>query len=219
MSSLSQLRMLGIDDLTWPVTYRYNCQGGSGWTSWEMSVDVPALNGLKDETIALGDRLFASTIATAICSSIDLVYYDYTIHKLGPAVSIAGGFSTGGRQFGTPAPRNHSGVVGFNTEHDDSYGRRRHYLFGMPNNWQDANGLTDRGWDGCMNYAHLLAMGLSGAFGAGMMQLLIAYWGVLPFSVPNVFGVAFRRVASYNVFQHTDKAPDGHNLLWPPTAP
>lgn len=209
--------MIGIDDLSWPVSYRFNLQSGSGPMSWETTVDVPAFNGLHDETVALGLQLFNYTIATAICSSVVLLYYDYLIHKEGPAVSIAGGFGGGGRLFGTPAPRNKSGVLTFNTEHDDKNGRRRHYLYGMPFNWQDANGLTSRGWDGCMGYGHLLAMGLQAHSGAGNLQQLIAYWNVLPSTIGNVYGVAFRRVLSYNVFQHTDKAPDQFTPLWPPT--
>jgi hypothetical protein len=219
MSALSMLKMLGADELTWPATYRYVCQGGGGWTSWEITVDVPAFNGLHDETVALGSRLWDASIATAICSSIDLVYFDYMIHKESPAASIAGGFTNSGRLFGLPAPRRSSGVLTFNTHHDDQYGRRRHYLYGMPNNWQDANGLTSRGWDGCMAYAQLLAMGLSSHFGAGMMQLLVAYWNVVPVTLDNLYGVGFRRVASYNVFQHTDKAPDLPSTSWPPIAP
>lgn len=187
--------------------------------SWEISVDVPVFNGLVDESRALGSALWANTVATATCSSLVLLYYDYLIHKASPAVSIAGGFGNNGRIPLTPAPRNKSGVLSFNTHHDDGYGRRRHYLYGMPNNWQDQNGLTSRGWDGCMAYAHLLAIGLQNHSGAGLMQHLIPYWNVVPASIDNLFGVAFRRVLSYNVFQHTDKAPDVFTTLWPPVAP
>jgi len=208
--------MLGLDDLTWPCTYRFNCQSGSGPMSWELSVDIPAFNGLPDESRAIGGAIWNSTVATATTSSLVLLYYDFLIHKAGPAVSIAGGFGLSGRQFGTPAPRNKSGVLTFNTHHGDRYGNRRHYLYGMPNNWQDANGLTSRGWDGCMAYAHLLAMGLQAHNGAGMMQHLIPYWNVVPADINNLFGVAFRRVASYSVYQHTDKAPDQFTTLWPP---
>lgn len=185
--------------------------------SWELSVDVPVFNGLHDETVKLGLELWNYTIATAISSSVVLLFMDYAIHKEQPAVSIAGGFGSHGQRFETPAPRSKSGVLSFNTHHDDGNGRRRHYLYGMPNNWQGTNGLTSRGWDGCFAYAHLLAMGLQSHSGAGNIQHLLAYWNVLPVTLDNLYGVAFRRVLSYNVFEHTDKAPDQFTTLWPPT--
>jgi len=182
-----------------------------------MSVDAPTLNGKPDESVALGRWLFDFSIATAICSSIDLVYYDYFLHKVHAVPSIAGGLGARGHLSGTPAPRARSGVVGWNTDHADRDGRKRHYLYGMPRTWADENGLTSAGWDGVMGYAHLLAMGLQGHFGHGQMQLLIPYWNVIELDLGNFFGVAFRRVASFNVFQHTDKAPGISEDLWPPS--
>lgn len=217
MSAETIKRMLAIDDLTWPVTFRYVAAGGRGMTSWEISVDVPGFDGKVDETKALAVPLFSASIATAICTSVDLVWVDYIIHRNAPGAGILGGGFAGGRRFGTPAPREKSGVLSFNTEHGDKYGKRRHYLYGMPIDWQDENGLTSKGWDGAMGYAHLLTMGLSGHFGAGQMQMLLAYWDVVPRTVGNFYGVAFRRVVSYNVFEHTDKAPELSTDLWPPT--
>lgn len=218
MSALSGLRMLGASDLSWPITYRFVAQGGRGFTSWEMSVDAADLAGKHDESVALGRLLFSATIATAICSSVALVYYDYIIHKEAPLGSIAPGGGAHGRLFSTPAPRNKSAVVGFVTEHDDRFGRARHYLYGMPFNWQDGDFLTDRGWDGAIAYAHTLALGMSAVFSGGQLQHLIAYWGVIPATLDNLLGVGFRRVASYNVFQHVDKAPEISENLWPPRA-
>ncbi len=219
MSALSQLNMLDASELVWPLTFRYVAQGGRGWTSWEISVDAPGLNGLHDESVALGSQLWASSIATAITSSVDLVYFDYVIHKVAPLPSISGGGGYSGRLSGTPAPRDKSCCISFNTEHMDSYGRRRHYLYGMPFNWQDGQLLTPRGWDGAMQYAFLLAMGLSASYSGGTLQHLIAYWNVVPSTLDNLLGVGFRRVASYNVFQYVEKAPDLSDSLWPPTAP
>jgi hypothetical protein len=209
--------MLDITDLVWPVTYRWVVSHPTGFSSWEISVDAFNLNGKHDETVALGSRLFNATIATAICTSTRLEYYDYFIYKEAPAPSLTGGAGATGKLFGTPAPRRSSAVVTFNTGHSDSYGRRQHALYGMPYAWQDGTFLTERGWDGVMGYAHLLAMGLQGQHFAGELQHLIAYWHVLPLSVPNFFGVAFRRVTSYNVFQYVEKAPELSTGLWPPT--
>lgn len=217
MPTLESLKMISMDDLAWPVSFRFVAQGARNWTSWEMTVDIPAFVGKGDETKAIASTLFSASIATAICSSVSVVYIDYLIHKANPGASILGPNFARGRRFGTPAPRDKSGVIGFNTEHDDSYGRRRHYLYGMPFDWQDENGLTSRGWDGCMQYAQLLTMGLSAHFGAGEMQLLLAYWGVVPATINNFWGVGFRRVVSYNVFQYTDRAPELSADLWPPT--
>lgn len=217
MSSLATLQMLGLDDVVWPVTYRFVAQGGRNWTSWEMTVDAFGLNGMRDESIALGPRLFDSTIATAICTSVDLVYFDYLIHKLAPAPSIGGGGFHRGHIFSTPAPRDKTACLTFNTGHGDTFGRRRHYLYGMPINWQDGALLTNRGWDGCMAYAHMLSMGMSGQFIGGDLQHLIAYWNVVPQTPTNFWGIGFRRVTSYNVFQYVEKAPELSTELWPPT--
>jgi hypothetical protein len=217
MPTLSQLSMLAAADITWPISYRFVAAGGTNFTSWEISVDAPGLNGMHDESVALGPEIFSNTIATAICSSIDLVYFDYVIHRLSPIPSIGSGGSKRGRIFGTPAPRIKSACIGFNTGHSDSFGRRQHYLYGMPFNWQDGAMLTERGWDGAMGYAHLLAMGMQKHFIDGNLQHLIAYWGVIPAEVGNFWGVGFRRVTSYNVFQYVDKAPELSENLWPPS--
>lgn len=217
MSALSQLDMLGVDDLTWPITYRYVVAGGRGWTTWELSVDVPKLNAKIDESIQYGIQFFNATIATAICTSIDLVYFDYFLHKGAAVPGIFGPGEGRGKLFSTPAPRDKSAVISFNTGHMDKWGRRRHFLFGMPFNWQDGNLLTERGWDGAMHYAQLLAISLNAHFIGGDLQHLVAIWNVLPHTLDNPFGVAFRRVTSYNVFQYVDKAPDISEDLWPPT--
>jgi len=217
LPSLAQQQMLSPDDLVWPITYRFVAAGGSGFTSWEMTVEAADLNGLHDESVALGPALFKSTIATAICASISLVYFDYLIHKLSPAASIGGGGFNHGLQIGTPAPRDKSAAITFNTGHMDTNGRRRHFLYGMPFNWQNGSLLTDRGWDGAMNYAFLLAMGLQNHTFDGQLQHLIAYWHAIPPVVGNFYGVGFRRVTSYNVYQYVDKAPDLSDGLWPPS--
>lgn len=216
MSALSQIRMLDFDDLYWPLTFRFVCGGARGYTSWEMTVDAPQLNGKHDESLDFGTALWSASIATAITRSINLLYYDYVIWKEAPGPSIGSGGGVKGRRIGTPAPRDKSGVLTFNTGHDDRWGRRRHYLYGMPFEWQDANGLTEKGWDGLMGYGHMLSMALSAGEAGGGLQLLNTYWGVIPPTVGNFWGVGFRRVTSYNVFQHTDKAPDLSEQLWPP---
>lgn len=218
MPTLSGLKMLSSDDLVWPITYRYVAQGGRGLTSWELTVDVPSLEGDRDHSIALGIPLFNNTIATAICTSIDLLYFDYVIHKFSPIPGISGSGGARGLRFGTPAPRTKTACLTFNTEHSDSYGRRQHYLYGMPFTWQDGDFLTGSGWSGAMGYAHLLATGMHSHFSSGSMQHLIAYFGVVPPAVGNFWGVGFRRVASYNVFQYVDKAPELSASLWPPSA-
>jgi hypothetical protein len=217
MPSLAELQMLDVSDLVWPVTYRWVVSHPTGFSSWEISVDAFNLNGHHDETVALGGRLFTASIATAICTSTRLEFFDYFIHKTMAAPSISGGAGLTGKLFGTPAPRRSSAALTFNTGHSDSYGRRQQYLYGMPNAWQDGAFLTNAGWDGVMGYAYLLAMGLQGQHFAGELQHLIPYWHVLPTSVPNFFGVAFRRVTSYNVFQYVEKAPELSTGLWPPT--
>ena len=160
MSDAAALKMEEISDFSWPISYRFIAQGNRGYTSWEISVDAPFLNGHHDESVALGASLWSASIATAISRSVVLLYYESLIHKEAPIPGIASGGGARGRRFDLPAPRDRSGVITFNTHHADAYGRRRHYLYGMPNAWQQERRLTSTGLDGMMGYAHLLAIGM-----------------------------------------------------------
>lgn len=208
--------MLRIDDITWPVTYHFVASSGSGFFSWELSFDIPSLNTLEEETKAYGGEVWKASIATAICSSVRLEYWETLMHKVSPAAGIGVDAGARGRIIATPAPRDHTAIIGFNTDHADSFGRRRFYLYGMPHSWYGPNGLSEAGWTGAMGFAHLLAIGCSHHFGAGLQQLLLPYWNVIPADLGNIYGVAFRRVSSYNVFQFDERAPDANLTLWPP---
>lgn len=215
MASLNSLRMMGLDDFTWPVSILWHTAGPQGFTQQELTVDVPVLNGMHDETIALAGALWDAVVAPATTSSVQLLYSDVLIWHEAPLPGIGAGGFRFGRQPGRSASRAHSGVLLFHSGHDDDYAARRMFAYGMPERWTDGELLTEAGWDNLMAWGHALSMGLSAHFAGGTMQLLLMYPGVVESVPENLLGVGFRRVTDIRVCQYVDKAPELSTALWP----
>lgn len=215
MPTLSSLSMLGLDELTWPVSYRFVEIGSHGWTQTELSLNIPVLNGNHDKTIAAGPTLWQAIVAPATTSSTQLIYFECLIHHEAPLPVLSGASLAFGLQPGTPAARDHSGVLLLHSGHPDELAVRRIFAYGMPAAWTDGETLNDAGWDHLMAWAHGVYMGAAADFIGGTMQLLHMYPRVLPVVPENLNGVAFRRVSDLRVCNYVDKAPDLFLGIWP----
>lgn len=207
--------MIALADLQWPVSYRFVTHDGDDFATQEITVDAWKLAGHLPETAAAGPLIWKESIATAMSSSVTLLFCEVMAWRgmAAPGI-VAGGFARG-HQFTAPAPRERSLVMGFHTGHGDRWGTRRHYLRGIPRGWSTDGLLNSAGWDGCMAYGHILCMGLQHDFISGGFQHLLHWTRVVPFAEENIWGVAFRRVTSYSVCEHVDKAPEYQLGVWP----
>lgn len=205
---------LTLDDLVWPLSARYHITTPFGSTQHELHVDAPGLNGDEQHSLALLPALWAASIATAISFRCRINFFEYVIWKARPLPQIGISDGARGSRFETPAGREESGVLLFHTGHADNYAARRVFAAGMPRNWQSQGLLTERGWDGMMQWAHMMSMGMSSYFNGGQVQLLLAYPGLIPPKPENITGIAFRLVTDIRVCQYTDKAPEGTVAPW-----
>lgn len=207
--------MLDPDELVWPVSVRYHLRSGFGLTSQVLHFDVPGLNGDIPHTRSLINVLWLSAIAPAITRSVRLDWYEYVIWKSAPLPQIGAPFNSRGNRFDTPARRDDTGVLLLESGHRDDYGSRRLFAAGMPIGWSNSGLLTEAGWDGLMDWAFLITMGMSAYFSGGSLQLLLGYPGFMPPTVENLTGMQFRLATSIRVCQYTDRAPDEGPAIWP----
>ena len=207
--------MVSLDDLQWPVSYRFITWAPGGFSSQEITVDMWRLIDRHDETLMAGELIWRRSIATAMVDSCRLELVEATIWKeVGvPGLCPVGGYT--GHMSGMASHRDKSLVMAFHTNHADRWGTRRHYLHGIPRSWVADDVLSSEGWTGAMRLGHIYGMGLQHDSIGGGFQQLLHYTGVVPISPENILGVAFRRVTSYSVCQHVDKAPDLVLGLWP----
>lgn len=178
-------------------------------------MDVPPLNGLHDESVAIASRLWAAIVAPATTINVSLVYSEVIVWKLAPLPELVGSPGYTGLHGGAAAPRDRCAVTVFHTGHPDDFAARRYFHFGMPATWRDGDLISSAGWDNVMAWAQAVAMATAAAFVGGTMQQLLMYPGVVDQTPENLLGVAFRRVSSLRVCHYLDKAPDLSLGLWP----
>lgn len=215
MPSLESLKMIAPGDLVYPVSYLFQIRTPWGFTQQEVSVDMPDYSSEKDIVNGVGDLLWQTLIATAICRSCSIDLIMAVRWKQVPlAVPFVPSFSSG-RLFQTVSPREESACIQMHTGHTDSYATRRFFLAGIPNNWHSDGLLNDRGWDNVLAHMQGVWMGMSSFFTGSEMQWLIAYPRVVDATISNISGVGFRRVVALRVCHHTEKAPELTTELWP----
>lgn len=215
MPTAHQLGMIAIDELTWPISYRFVTVGSQGWTQQDLHVDAPGLNNDHDHSLALGRLLWQGVVATATTANVQLAYAFMVAWHISPLAEPFAPIGARGLRLGRAAPRAHSPVLLLHSGHNDDDAARRVFLYGAPAEWQDGELLTDAGWDNLMPWAYGLAMGVLANFCGGEVQLLHAYPRRVDVVPENLGGVAFRRVSSLRVCQYVDKAPALSSELWP----
>lgn len=215
MPTATDRQMIALDNLTWPVSFRYVIGTPFGFTQQEITTDIPELEGLQAETAAWGFKLWQTTIAKAISHDAELEILEYVMWKLPPAVFTAGTGAPAGGSALSGSPREHSGQLTLHTGHMDKFARRDFYVPRMPNAWQSEGVLNDAGQRGMYGLAAVLAMGFNSLNAGGPLRWLIHYTGVVDAEPSNLLGVAFRAVQFVRVKTYCMPAREGINLLWP----
>jgi len=209
MLSAHALGFLEPGELNDPVRFRYEVR--TNWGRMVQNVDVDIMIDLDDSDYygIIGGAIWNGAIATAICATVNLeLVWLYRWRAAGaPFPTVPAGINRG-RRFATPTGQAHSAIVMMCTGHPDDYGARRLDLPNTPASWQAGGLLTDRGWDGLMQFAHGFKMGLAGSEIGGDLQHLIAYPGIVDPTPDNLSGTWLRKVTHLKVLQYTDKAPD-----------
>lgn len=203
------------EQYVWPVTYRFHFRAPWGDTQQELSVDAPELEGQLQQSFNLGAELWSRAIAPAISRDVSCIAWDTVCWK-----HIAAGFPAAlpqmlGGVLEAPLPRDNTPVAVLHTGHADDLSRRRFFFPGAPASWVASRMLTLEGWDRLEDWGVAMGAGLSRSRTNAPMQLLLAYPQLLPPSIENPSGVAFRPVRHIRGMLLTARAPDPSAQPWP----
>jgi|SRR5215207_519092 len=210
-----QLRVIPLEELEWPVSYRYVYQLPWGQTSTTLTVDAPGLQGSIEQSKTLGGILWELGIATAITLGAVLVRYDMLCWRfLAAPLPILDGVRRG-LLGGAPAGRGDAAMAVLMTGHPDSMGYYRMPLGGIPASWVVDGQLTLGGRDAIEVWGGMMLMGITGHLTGAPLSWLVPYRGALAPSVANPGGHAFRRVMGVAGMLHTRIAPEVSSGPWP----
>lgn len=213
--TLADLKMIGPEQMTWPITCRFYYTTPWGWTQQELSLHVPGLAEKYDETEALAKLLWSLTIAPAISRQCQLYATDLVVWRgLAVPKPLVSDTQTG-QLFARASTRESSGQLVLLTGDGEPRWRRRFFFGGIPTDWADDNLLTTKGWEGLVAHARGMIMGLGTQHPDPQAEWLVAYPRVVTPTGTNPHGVGFRPVTSVRVCWHTDKAPELSVGGWP----
>lgn len=215
MPSPDAVGMIPLEDLAYPITFRFHLSTAWGFTYQEMTLDIPEL---QDDLAAI-DRfchaLWSVFIATAITASVELFLAEALQWKKGGLPLLMPTSFGNGKIHGTPADMKESGVIVLHTAGVDNNSRRRFYLPGMPKIWQDNRRLSQTGITQLYNWTSVFTMAFLAPELPRPFDWLIAYPRVFDFKPSNVWGVGFRYVERCRVCWHTSKPPEGAGTNYP----
>lgn len=215
MLNAQQLALIKLEDLSNPLTWRFNLSTPFGITSQELTLDVPAIGDDLAAALMLGARVWTDHIASAITASCSLDFIELVRWKISPLPVLG---AAPARPFASHLPATgkfNSGLLVLHTGHKDSRARRRFFLPCMPRNWQTDNVLNDAGRKNLGDLSRILIMGLQVDVGGSPMRWLLPYPDSLEADIGNLRGVGFRDVRAVRVCDHCDKAPDTVPIDWP----
>jgi hypothetical protein len=215
MSNAERLGMIRLQDLSNPLTWRFNLATTWGITSQTITLDVPDLFDRPAESLEFGRRMWAGFIATAISSRCSLSFIELVRWKQTPLPLLGSGGGAAGKAGRSASTRENSGVAILHTDTGDQYSRNRLYIPNIPATWAVDGSLTDAGMANLYDWSSILFMGMARACLPGPLLWLTYYPDIDPFSPDNVRGVAFRPVEFIRICSYVDKAPDEVSLDWP----
>lgn len=211
-----QLGMIPLGILSQPITIRYLVDTNFGFTTQDLTLDVPDLNPTLEVLSRFCPSIWERTYGAALSSSAKCSIATVVFWKTSASIVMTVPFLTrsGGVRL-TPASQKNSGVAVLHTGHSDRFARRRVYLPAIPAAWSNDGMLNETGKTRLMNQWFTIYMAFKGSALANPYRWLIAYPRVVESGSGNFFGVAFREPFSIRVCSHTAKPPEGSGLDWP----
>lgn len=197
------------------MTWHYEVLTRWGWTSHDLTADVPMLAGNQDASRLFGQALWQLAIAPAISGTAELrIMWTATWRQISVPVPVPVSGARG-LQLGSGTSREESAQLVLLTGHNDDMGRRRIFLPAVPQNWVRNELLQPLGMEALTTLVRGWYMGLRPIAPDIRLRWLIAYLDVIDGEVGNPYGVGFREVNYVRVCQHTDRAPELPSGLWP----
>jgi hypothetical protein len=206
-SDAAAKELLELEDVAWPITFRWEVESWWGRTRQEATINAPLLDGALEPSWKLGEELWRRAVAPATSSSAELVGYDTIIWRLAPQPIPTGVAFAPGMLGGTTSSRDEQGCLVLHTGHSDRRARRRFHLPAIPSSWHSGGLLDPGGLRALDSAAKLLWMGFNGGLFGGPFRWLIVYPDELPPTITNPRGVGFRTVEYVRSCWHTAKAP------------
>lgn len=215
MLEAQALKVIPLEDVPWPITYRFHVELPWGESVQYLTVDAAALAGDLESSMALGGQLWRRGIAPAMSLQTRLLGWDALMWRfVDAALPVLDGNSRG-LLAGPAAPRAHAAVAVLMSDVGGSFAYQRAHLPGSPAAWLDGDKLSLNGRDALEAWGGMMLMGLSGHITGGPLRWLLPYRGVLTPTPGNPGGHAFRRVDYVLGMHHTRAAPVPSLAPWP----
>jgi len=207
--------LVRLDQLTWPISWRFTISAPWGQYAQVITVEAPELFGEREKSQKLGELVYQSLVASATTFQTRCIYIETVVWRGGSFPWPSSPDQLRGDHFAASTARHDTGVLVLHTGHADGLARRRFYLGGMPSTWTSGRLLNVEGAERLQELARGMIVGLVTGSGHLPMRLLLAYPRKL--DLGGVFGpvVGFRFVEHIRVCQYTERAPDLSEELWP----
>lgn len=215
MPTASDLRLIDLDDLTNPLTFRYNMATSWGISSQELTCEVPELSNEIPPALAFGRRVWTDHIANAISRTAELSFIEMVKWKTTPLPFLGASGAPSGAVFGAGSARKDTATLVLHSGHADKFSRRKFFLPGSPAAWSVDGVLTQTGLDQLYALSAAMFMGMGAGLLGGPIVWLMAFPGAVDVTPANLRGVAFRRVEWVRIHSFTSEAPDEVPLDWP----
>lgn len=208
MNDAALLDLLPLEDVPYPISWRYILQTPHGFTQQTLTADVPYLANRPDLGGALGARLWLSSLATASTASTALTVVQTVQWKQSSVAEVQAVTDTYGTRSGLTAAADSTAVLVALTGHQDTYGRRRLFLPGTPASWVQDRMLTQNGAAKLQELARALVLGIGLPHGDKDIRWLNYYPGAITYEDPPFHRVGFRRVSHVRVCHYAERQPD-----------
>jgi hypothetical protein len=215
MNDAAQMQMLALEEIPYPVSWRYLLQTPHGFSQCSLSADVPYLSDKPEFAAAVGAKLWESSLATASTLSTALRVIQTVQWKLSPVAQVQAVTDAYGTRDEDTAPADSTAVLVALTGHLDSYGRRRVFLPGTPASWVEDRMLTKKGAEGLQELARGMILGLTPPHEDKDIRWLTYYPSALRYDVAPFQRVGFRRVTNVRVCHYAERMPDLSLSLFP----
>lgn len=215
MHSAAQLKMIDLEDVAFPITWRFNLSTSWGASSQEITMNVPGFTHDLPPAIALGVFMWRDIISTILTTRVVLDFVEVVRWKISPLPLLGAAGAPAGQIHAQRTSRENSGVLVLHTGHYDAAARRRFYVPNMPVSWVADRLMTDAGTKALYDFAAIMLGGSSFELPGAPLEWMIPYPDVIAPTLANLRGVAFRRVQYVRVCSFPDKAPDTVPIDWP----